>query len=155
MGSNHESLSPSPGRQLRGLNGLAHCAAEVAIPKGWFFTSLQSVCTGPVEGVTGPVHFAAAEAVAPADPACGLAGCPGDAARGAREEGAKHVPQEEQGDDDGDSEEAEQDCVLGRRLAILPLPQLMHRDLHRDDRSQQDVGHGVSSGRRGARPLRV
>ena len=27
------------------------------------------------------------------------------------------------------------------RLAILLLPQLMHRDLHRDDRSQQDVGH--------------
>jgi len=46
-----------------------------------------------------------------------------DAARSIREKAAKHVPQEEQCDDDGDREEAEQNCVLGRRLAILSLTQ--------------------------------
>ena len=38
--------------------------------------------------------------------------------------------QEEERDDDGDCEEAEQDCVLGRRLAILALSELGRRDLH-------------------------
>ena len=47
-----------------------------------------------------------------------------DAARRVREQVAKDVPEEEERDDDGDREEAEQNRVLGRRLAILTLPQL-------------------------------
>ena len=43
---------------------------------------------------------------------------------GVREQLAKDVPEEEERDDDGDREEAEQNRVLGRRLAILALPQL-------------------------------
>ncbi len=55
--------------------------------------------------------------------------------------------EEEERDDDGDSEEAEQNRVLGRRLAILTLAQLVHCDLQCDERAHQDVGHfGDSSG---------
>src|SRR5687768_1906463 len=103
--------------------------------------SLKSVCTGPVEGVTGPVHTSWLPQWQPRIRRSCLAGCVRNAAGRAREEAAQDVPQEEQCDDDGDCEEAEQNRVLGRRLAILSLPKLMHRDLHRDDRSQQDIGH--------------
>src|SRR4029453_7620631 len=76
-----------------------------------------------------------------ADPAMNLAGCVGNAARRVREQTAENVPEEEERDDDGDCEEAEQDCVLGRRLAILTLPQLMHPNLQCNHRTHQDVGH--------------
>ena len=73
----------------------------------------------------------------------------------AREEAAQNVPKEEQSNDDGDCEEAEQDRVLGRRLAILPLPQLGCSDLQPHDGSHQEFVHGrvlLGEGGVGGRP---
>src|SRR6188474_3913922 len=75
------------------------------------------------------------------DPAMDLAGCVRDAARCIREQVTKDVPEEEESDDDGDSEEAEQNRVLGRRLAILTLPKLGQGNLEPNHRTHQDVGH--------------
>src|SRR3990172_1598960 len=64
-----------------------------------------------------------------------------DAFRCVREQLTKDVPEEVERDDDGDREEAEQNRVLGRRLAILALPQLGDSDLQPNPRTHQDVGH--------------
>src|SRR5262245_18501801 len=64
-----------------------------------------------------------------------------DALSSIREPTTKDVPEEVEGDDDGDREEAEPNRVLGRRLAILTLPQLVHCNLQCDERTHQDVGH--------------